>query len=71
MNLISLLWLSELFLSPALEFPVPVCRSHELMSVKMIDHIVETHHIDVDPEMLKRAKVIVFLKTVFRFANGL
>lgn len=32
-------------------------RSHEDMSVKMVDHIVNQHHIDIDPEMIKRVKV--------------
>ncbi|PNY02623.1 protein SAMHD5, partial [Trifolium pratense] len=30
--------------------------SHEQMSVKMVDYIVEEHHIDIDPQMLKRVK---------------
>ncbi|BAB10910.1 unnamed protein product [Arabidopsis thaliana] len=30
--------------------------SHELMSINMIDYIVDTHHIDVDAKMLKRVK---------------
>lgn len=32
-------------------------RSHEDMSVKMVDHIVNQHHIDIDPQMIKRVKV--------------
>lgn len=32
-------------------------RSHELMSVKMVDHIVDEHHIDIDSGMIKRVKV--------------
>jgi hypothetical protein len=28
------------------------------MSVRMIDHIVDFHHIDIDAECLKKAKVI-------------
>ncbi|PON45362.1 Ribonuclease Y [Trema orientale] len=31
--------------------------SHEQMSVKMIDHIVDVHCIDIDREMIKRVKV--------------
>lgn len=27
------------------------------MSVKMIDYIVDEHNIDMDPELLKKAKV--------------
>ncbi|XP_061988208.1 uncharacterized protein LOC133706674 [Rosa rugosa] len=33
--------------------------SHEDMSVKMIDHIVNQHHIDIDPEMIKRVKEMI------------
>ncbi|OMO52792.1 hypothetical protein COLO4_36968 [Corchorus olitorius] len=33
--------------------------SHEEMSVKMIDYIVDAHHIDIDPSMLKNAKDMV------------
>lgn len=36
-------------------------RSHETMSVKIIDHIVNEHHIDIDPEMIKKVKVSVCL----------
>lgn len=32
-------------------------RSHEDMSVKMVDHIVNQHHIEIDSEMVKRVKV--------------
>lgn len=34
-----------------------LCRSHEQMSVNMVDYIVDEHHIDVDSEMIKRVKV--------------
>lgn len=35
-----------------------VCvRSHEQMSVKMVDHIVDEHHIDIDTETIKEVKV--------------
>lgn len=27
------------------------------MSVRMVDHIVDQHQIEIDPEMLKRVKV--------------
>ncbi|KAK6129319.1 hypothetical protein DH2020_036927 [Rehmannia glutinosa] len=30
--------------------------SHEQMSVEMVDHIVDEHHIDIDAETVKRAK---------------
>jgi len=52
------------FFLALLYMPVLVCRSHELMSINMIDYIVDTHHIDVNAQMLKRVKVIFFLKTV-------
>lgn len=32
-------------------------RSHEEMSVEMVDHIVDEHHIDIDVETIKRVKV--------------
>lgn len=32
-------------------------RSHEDMSIQMVDHIVDEHNIDVDQEMIKRVKV--------------
>ncbi|XP_047953110.1 deoxynucleoside triphosphate triphosphohydrolase SAMHD1 homolog isoform X1 [Salvia hispanica] len=34
-----------------------VCRSHEEMSLKMIDYIVDEHNIDIDSDFLKRVKV--------------
>ncbi|CAL0312970.1 unnamed protein product [Lupinus luteus] len=33
--------------------------SHEEMSVKMIDHMVDEHHIDIDSELLKKVKVMI------------
>ncbi|KAK7307217.1 hypothetical protein VNO77_40079 [Canavalia gladiata] len=33
--------------------------SHEEMSMKMIDHIVEQHNIDIDPELLKKVKEMI------------
>ncbi|CAH2080018.1 unnamed protein product [Thlaspi arvense] len=39
--------------------------SHESMSIKMIDHIVDTHHIDVDAHMLKRVKDMILASTEF------
>lgn len=32
-------------------------RSHEQMSVDMVDHIVDEHHIEIESEALKRVKV--------------
>ena len=34
-----------------------ICRSHEDMSVRMIDYIVDEHNIDIDVGVLKKAKV--------------
>ncbi|XP_010528262.1 PREDICTED: deoxynucleoside triphosphate triphosphohydrolase SAMHD1 homolog [Tarenaya hassleriana] len=39
--------------------------SHELMSVKMIDYIVDSHHIDVDAEMMKQVKEMILASTEF------
>ncbi|KAL7196827.1 hypothetical protein ACSBR1_036774 [Camellia fascicularis] len=33
--------------------------SHEEMSLKMIDHIVDVHNIDIDPESLKKVKEMI------------
>lgn len=35
-------------------------RHHEEMSVKIVDHIVDEHNIDIDPEMVKNVKVCCF-----------
>ncbi|KAK4752719.1 hypothetical protein SAY87_021517 [Trapa incisa] len=37
--------------------------SHEEMSVRMVDHIVDEHHIEVDPELLKRVKEMIAAST--------
>jgi hypothetical protein len=37
---------------------VILTRSHEQMSTKMVDHIVDKHHIDIDSEMMRKVKVI-------------
>ncbi|WJX65403.1 hypothetical protein P8452_50071 [Trifolium repens] len=39
--------------------------SHEQMSVKMVDYIVEEHHIDIDPGMLKRVKEMILASSEF------
>ncbi|BFG26859.1 deoxynucleoside triphosphate triphosphohydrolase SAMHD1 homolog [Prunus yedoensis var. nudiflora] len=39
--------------------------SHEDMSVKMVDHIVNQHHIDIDPEMIKRVKEMILGSSEF------
>lgn len=36
-----------------------VYRSHEEMSLKMIDYIVDEHNIDIDSESLKKVKVLL------------
>lgn len=38
-------------------YNICLSRSHEQMSVKIIDHIVNEHCIDIDQEMIKRVKV--------------
>ena len=40
------------------------------MSTKMVDHIVDKHHIDVDSEMMRKVKVIwyyleIIIHTIF------
>ncbi|XP_024014723.1 deoxynucleoside triphosphate triphosphohydrolase SAMHD1 homolog isoform X1 [Eutrema salsugineum] len=44
--------------------------SHELMSVKMIDHMVDTHHIDIDAQMLKKVKDMILASTEFSQLNS-
>ncbi|KAL1345881.1 hypothetical protein HN51_019555 [Arachis hypogaea] len=39
--------------------------SHEQMSVNMVDYIVNEHHIDVDPEMIKRVKEMILASSEF------
>ncbi|KAJ7970864.1 deoxynucleoside triphosphate triphosphohydrolase SAMHD1-like [Quillaja saponaria] len=39
--------------------------SHEQMSVDMVDHIVDAHHIDVDPGMIKRVKEMILASSEF------
>ncbi|MED6219678.1 hypothetical protein PIB30_037992 [Stylosanthes scabra] len=38
--------------------------NHEEMSVKMVDHIVDQHNIDIDPELLKKAKEMITSSSV-------
>jgi 5'(3')-deoxyribonucleotidase len=35
------------------------------MSIDMIDYIVGEHHIDIDPHMLRRVKVISYVQRAF------
>ncbi|XP_059449740.1 uncharacterized protein LOC132180800 isoform X1 [Corylus avellana] len=39
--------------------------SHEEMSVKLIDHIVDDHHIEIDHEMLKKVKEMILASSEF------
>lgn len=52
------------------EFLPQVCIgcdwSHEQMSVKMVDHIVDEHSIDVDAEMMKRVKEMILASSEFK-----
>ncbi|GKV37315.1 hypothetical protein SLEP1_g45357 [Rubroshorea leprosula] len=44
--------------------------SHEQMSVKMVDHIVDAHHIDIDSEMIKRVKEMILASSEFALPKG-
>ncbi|XP_022928109.1 deoxynucleoside triphosphate triphosphohydrolase SAMHD1 homolog [Cucurbita moschata] len=44
--------------------------SHELMSVKMVDHIVDEHHIDIDSGMIKRVKDMILSSSEFTRPKG-
>ncbi|KAL5860459.1 hypothetical protein ACOSQ4_001755 [Xanthoceras sorbifolium] len=39
--------------------------SHEEMSVKMVDYIVDEHHIDIDSEMIKKVKEMILASSEF------
>ncbi|OIV90287.1 hypothetical protein TanjilG_13142 [Lupinus angustifolius] len=39
--------------------------SHEQMSVNMVDYIVDEHHIEVEPDMMKRVKEMILASTEF------
>ncbi|KAK2994077.1 hypothetical protein RJ640_024341 [Escallonia rubra] len=39
--------------------------SHEQMSVDMIDHIVDTHHIEIDPDAIKKVKEMILASSEF------
>ncbi|KAJ8775026.1 hypothetical protein K2173_020030 [Erythroxylum novogranatense] len=39
--------------------------SHEHMSTKLVDYIVDEHHIDVDPEMMRRVKEMIVASSEF------
>lgn len=44
--------------------------SHEEMSVKVIDHIVDEHHIEIDSEMIKKAKEMILASSEFALPKG-
>ncbi|KAE8697456.1 HD domain-containing metal-dependent phosphohydrolase family protein isoform 2 [Hibiscus syriacus] len=44
--------------------------AHEEMSVKLIDHIVDEHHIDVESEMIKRVKEMILASSEFVLPKG-
>ncbi|KAM7506629.1 hypothetical protein LguiA_017082 [Lonicera macranthoides] len=39
--------------------------SHEQMSVKMVDHIIDEHHIEIDPDTIKRVKEMILASSEF------
>lgn len=39
--------------------------SHEEMSMKLVDHIVDENHIEIDPEMIKKAKDMILASSEF------
>ncbi|KAG9154814.1 hypothetical protein Leryth_020077 [Lithospermum erythrorhizon] len=51
---------SHMFEREFLPKVLPGCKwSHEEMSLKMIDYMVDEHHIDIDPESLKKVKDMI------------
>ncbi|GAB4831480.1 hypothetical protein Ancab_005497 [Ancistrocladus abbreviatus] len=42
--------------SQSCSMPLRCFVCHEQMAARMIDHIVDEHHVDVDPETIKRVK---------------
>lgn len=44
--------------------------SHEQMSLKMVDHIVDEHHIDVDFEMIKKVKEMIVASSELTLPKG-
>ncbi|KAL8043894.1 hypothetical protein ABFX02_08G012600 [Erythranthe guttata] len=41
------------------------CRSHENMSVEMVDHIIDEHHIDIDAGTVKRVKEMILASSKY------
>ncbi|KAJ0113108.1 hypothetical protein Patl1_02729 [Pistacia atlantica] len=44
--------------------------SHEQMSLKMVDYIVDEHHIDVDSGMIKKVKEMIVASSEFALPKG-
>ncbi|KAM7280229.1 hypothetical protein ACFE04_007363 [Oxalis oulophora] len=44
--------------------------SHEEMSVKMVDHIVDEHNIDIEPDMIKRVKDMILASSEIAVTKG-
>ncbi|XAR71178.1 hypothetical protein NMG60_11028324 [Bertholletia excelsa] len=44
--------------------------SHEQMSVKLIDHMVDKHHIEIDSETIKRVKEMILASSQFSLPKG-
>ncbi|KAK8914407.1 hypothetical protein KSP39_PZI024099 [Platanthera zijinensis] len=45
--------------------------SHEQMSVKLVDYIVDQHHIDIDSECLRKVKDMIISGSNISVANGM
>lgn len=43
---------------------------HEEMSVKIVDHIVDEHNIDIDPEMVKKVKEMILASSEHSLPKG-
>ncbi|KAK9221384.1 hypothetical protein WN944_009810 [Citrus x changshan-huyou] len=62
---------SHLFEREFLPRVVSGCKwSHEQMSLKMVDHIVDEHHIDVDFEMIKKVKEMIVASSELTLPKG-
>ncbi|KAL5582555.1 hypothetical protein UlMin_014997 [Ulmus minor] len=44
--------------------------SHEQMSVKLVDHIVDEHHIDINHDMIKKVKEMILASSEFKLPQG-
>ncbi|KAH9742151.1 HD domain-containing protein [Citrus sinensis] len=62
---------SHLFEREFLPRVVSGCKwSHEQMSLKMVDHIVDEHHIDLDFEMIKKVKEMIVASSELTLPKG-